>query len=132
MRVAARENKISFKKMQKVQDELNLILNDLARNNKRQESMRLAYSVQSSMVNALKKDYRTVKNLGVKYALFYVLIGAEMPSILVEISFISNKEEERRLAKDSFKEKIAEALAKGISTYISQSTLIVQRESVSP
>ena len=94
--------------------------------------MRLAYSVQSSMVNALKKDYRTVKNLGVKYALFYVLIGAEMPSILVEISFISNKVEERRLAKDSFKEKIAEALAKGISTYISQSTLIVQRESVSP
>jgi N-acetylmuramoyl-L-alanine amidase len=132
LRVAARENKISFNKMQKVQDELNLILNDLARNNKRQESMRLAYSVQSSMVNLLKKDYRSVKNLGVKYALFYVLVGAEMPSILVEISFISNREEERRLAKDSFKEMIANALAKGINTYISQSALIVQRDSAIP
>ena len=55
-----------------------------------------------------------------------------MPSILVEISFISNREEERRLAKDSFKEMIANALAKGINTYISQSALIVQRESAIP
>jgi N-acetylmuramoyl-L-alanine amidase len=126
MRVAARENRISFKKMQKVQSGLQYILKDLARKNKNEESARLAYSVQRAMVNNLKKDYGKIEDLGVKYALFYVLIGAEMPSALVEISFISNYEEEKRLSRDSYKNKIAEALAKGIDSYISQSTLIVQ------
>jgi N-acetylmuramoyl-L-alanine amidase len=125
-RVAARENRISFKKMQKVQSGLQYILKDLARKNKNEESARLAYSVQSSMVNNLKKDYGRIEDLGVKFALFYVLIGAEMPSALVEVSFISNYEEEKRLSRDSYKNKIAEALAKGIDSYISQSTLIVQ------
>jgi N-acetylmuramoyl-L-alanine amidase len=61
----------------------------------------------------------------VKYALFYVLVGAEMPSVLAEISFISNSDEERRLSRSSYRNKIAEALARGIGAYISQSTLIV-------
>jgi N-acetylmuramoyl-L-alanine amidase len=125
MKVAARENKISIKKMQKVQDGLQVILHDLARNSKREESMRLAHSVQNAMVSTLKKDYGKIENLGVKYALFYVLVGAEMPSILVEVSFISNREEERRLSRKSYKNKIANAIAKGISDYIRQSTLIV-------
>ena len=64
-------------------------------------------------------------NLGVKFAMFYVLVGAEMPSILVEVSFISNKVEEKRLSTESYKNKLAEAIAKGINAYISQSTLIV-------
>jgi N-acetylmuramoyl-L-alanine amidase len=125
MRVAARENKISFKKMKKMQDELQMILQDLARKNKNEESMRLAHSVQNAMVNTLKKDYRHVEDLGVKYALFYVLVGAEMPSILVEISFISNREEEKMLSRASYKNRIAEAIARGINAYITQSTLIV-------
>ena len=126
MRVAARENRISIKKMKKVQDGLQFILQDLARKNKNEESMRLAHSVQNSMVNSLKKNYSKIENLGVKYALFYVLVGAEMPSVLAEISFISNYEEEKRLSRDSYKNKIAEAIANGIKAYISQSTLIVK------
>ena len=126
IRVAARENKISVKKMKKVQNGLQMILQDLARNNKREESMRLAHSVQSAMVNKLKTDYSKIEDLGVKYALFYVLVGAEMPSILVEISFISNRNEEKRLAGKSYKNKIAEAIAMGINSYINQSTLIVK------
>jgi N-acetylmuramoyl-L-alanine amidase len=125
LKVAARENKISINKMEKIQDGLQVILQDLARNNKREESMRLAHSVQSSIVNHLRNDYSKIEDLGVKYALFYVLVGAEMPSILVEISFISNHEEEQRLAADSYRDKVAEAIAKGIDAYISQSTLVV-------
>ncbi len=112
--------------MKKMQDELQFILHDLARNNKREESMRLAHSVQNAMVNNLKKDYRKIENLGVKYALFYVLVGAEMPSILAEISFISNREEEKRLSGENYKRKIAEAIAKGVGSYITKSTLIVR------
>jgi N-acetylmuramoyl-L-alanine amidase len=127
MRVAARENKISYKKMQKVQSELQMILLDLARDNKRNESVRLARNVQDSMISTLKKDYRNIENLGVKQALFYVLIGAEMPSILVETSFLSNREEEKRLSRTSYRNKIAEAIARGIMDYIKQSTLVVKR-----
>jgi N-acetylmuramoyl-L-alanine amidase len=126
IRVAARENRITVKKMKKLQNELQFILHDLARNNKREESMRLAHSVQNAMVNTLKRDYRKIENLGVKYALFYVLVGAEMPSILAEISFISNREEEKRLSRESYKKRVAEAIAKGIGSYITQSTLIVK------
>jgi len=125
IRVAARENKVSIKKMQKMQGGLSMILQDLARNSKREESKRLAYSVQSAMVDSLKRDYNKIQDLGVKYALFYVLVGAEMPSILVEISFISNRDEERRLATNKYRDMIAKAIAKGIDKYISKSTLIV-------
>ncbi len=112
--------------MKKLQNELQFILHDLARKNKNEESMRLAHSVQNAMVSTLKKDYRKIENLGVKNALFYVLVGAEMPSILAEISFISNREEEKRLSKESYKKRVAEAIATGIGSYITQSTLIVK------
>jgi N-acetylmuramoyl-L-alanine amidase len=125
MRVAARENKISVKKMKQMQNELQFILQDLARNSKKEESMRLAHSVQNSMTQSLKKDYRRINDLGVKSALFYVLVGAEMPSVLVEMSFISNREEEMRLSSKKYKNRIAEAIANGINSYINQSTLIV-------
>lgn len=126
MKIAARENGIPLWKMKKQQGGLQMILQDLARSNKKDESMRLAYSVQNAMISTLKKDYRRIEDHGVKYALFYVLVGAEMPSILVEISFVSNREEEKRLANNRYKEKIAEAIAKGVKAYISESTLIVQ------
>ena len=126
LKVAARENRVSIRKMQQMRDSLQMILQDLARKNKNDESMRLAYSVQSSMVNNLKRKYSRIQNLGVKYALFYVLVGAEMPSVLVEVSFISNHEEERRLASKLYREKIAEAIAMGINSYINESSLIVE------
>ncbi len=124
MKVAARENGIPLWKMKKMKGGLQMILQDLARSNKKEESMRLAHSVQSSMVNTLKKKYRKIEDLGVKYALFYVLVGAEMPSILVEISFISNREEERLLSGDRYKTRIAEAIASGIGSYIMEKALV--------
>ncbi len=126
-RVAARENRISFKKMQKVQNDLQVIFQSLERTNKRDESIRLAHSVQNAMVNTLKKDYRKIEDLRVKWAFFYVLLGAEMPSILVETSFISNREEEKRLSRNSYRNKIAEGIARGIKAYITESTLIVKK-----
>ncbi len=126
-RVAARENRISFKKMQKVQNNLQIIFQSLERTNKRDESIRLAHSVQNSMVNTLKKDYRKIEDLRVKWAFFYVLLGAEMPSILVETSFISNREEEKRLSRNSYRNKIAEGIARGIKAYITESTFIVKK-----
>jgi N-acetylmuramoyl-L-alanine amidase len=126
MKVAARENGIPLWKMKKQQGGLQMILQDLARSTKKEESMKLAYNVQNTMVKSLQKNYRRVEDLGVKFALFYVLVGAEMPSILVEISFISNREEEKRLSSSRYRERIAEAIARGVNDYISQSTLIVQ------
>lgn len=123
-KVAARENRISYEKMQKVQGELQMILLDMARSNKRDESMKLARDVQDSMVSTLRKNYSGIENLDVKQALFYVLIGAEMPSILVETSFVSNHEEEKRLASPDYREKIAESIAKGVSAYIRRSGFV--------
>lgn len=123
-KVAARENKISYEKMQKVQGELQMILLDMARSNKRDESMKLARDVQDSMVSTLRKNYSRIENLDVKQALFYVLIGAEMPAILVETSFVSNREEEKRLANPEYRDKLAESIAKGVSAYIRRSGFV--------
>lgn len=127
LRVAARENKVSFKKMEMMQGDLQMILDDLARKNKNEESMKLASSVQSAMVTNLRDNYKGIEDLGVKYALFYVLVGAEMPAVLVEISFISNREEEKRLAQDTYKNRIAESIAAGISSYMTQTTVVAQK-----
>ncbi len=123
IRVAARENAISFKKMKQSQSELQMILQDLARDDKKDKSMKLAYNVQNSVVDILSHDYNKIIDLGVKQALFYVLVGAEMPSILVEISFISNREEEKRLSQKKYRGKIAEAIAKGVKYYTAPSKL---------
>jgi N-acetylmuramoyl-L-alanine amidase len=121
MRVAARENRISIKKMREMNrkmDTLGMILNDLSRCNKRDESIKLANYIQRSMISTLNND-RNLKSvdLGVKQALFYVLFGANMPSVLVEVSFISNPQEEQLLSNDSYRRQIAKAIAKGLNTY---------------
>jgi len=116
MELAAKENATSTKKI----SDLQLILNDLMRNSKISESSRLARSVQDHLVKHLRGKYRNVKNLGVKQAPFYVLIGAQMPSILVETSFVSNRVEEKRLDSAAYRQKIAEGIAAGIKVYIEQ------------
>jgi N-acetylmuramoyl-L-alanine amidase len=126
-RVAARENSISYKKMKKVQGELQMILKDLERDNKKDESMKLAANVQSSMVNTLKLNYGSVVDLGVKHALFYVLVGAKMQSILIETSFISNYAEEKRLSDKQYRAKLTEGIARGINKYIESKRKIVKR-----
>lgn len=117
MRVAARENKISFKRMKQSRSEVGLILASLQLQNKRDESLKLAHYVQGSMVSSLDRRYGSVINLGVKQALFYVLVGAEMPSVLVETSFITNRSEARRLSSSLYRQHVAEGIASGIKSY---------------
>jgi len=117
LRVAARENAISLKKMRQVQNDVATMLASLERESKRDESVKLAGYVQNSMVAGAAQVDPAVPNLGVKQALFYVLVGAKMPSALAEIAFVSNAQEEKLLAKESYRQKIAAALAAGINAY---------------
>ncbi len=113
MRLAARENATTTKNI----SDLQAILNDLMLNSKVNESSKLARMVQGSLLDILNDNGDRPIDRGVKQAPFYVLIGAQMPSILVEMSFITNKEEARRLAKDKFQKTVAESIAEGVKKY---------------
>ncbi len=115
MRVAARENATSTHNISDMQD----ILTDLMQNSKILESSRLAQFVQNNLVSGLRQDKYSVKDHGVKQAPFYVLIGAQMPAILAEISFITNQKEARLLQDDDYLEDIADQIAAGVAAYIS-------------
>lgn len=112
--VAARENATSEKNI----SELQTILDDLMRNAKVNESSKLATYVQDGMANRLDRKYGTINNKGVKQAPFYVLLGAQMPSVLVETAFISNKTECRRLIDPDYQEELSRGIAGGIKRYI--------------
>jgi len=112
--VAARENATSRKNI----SDLESILNDLMKNAKINESSRLAGKVQTSMCASLERKYSDIKNLGVKQAPFYVLLGARMPSILVETSFLSNQTECKRLVSAAYQEDLCEAIIDGVEKYI--------------
>ncbi len=112
--VAARENATSEKNISDLQS----ILNDLMLNTKISESSRLAHNVQDGIMGNLKKKYQVNKSLGVKQAPFYVLIGAEMPSILIETGFITNNTERKKLLSDTYHETLSEGISRGIDSYI--------------
>ena len=112
MRVAALENATSSRSMSEMED----ILSGLMQNTKIDESSLLAEFIQTSMAEGLRQ-YKT-KDLGVKKAPFYVLIGAQMPAVLAEISFISNKEEAELLKNDQYMQAIAEQIAVGVIAYV--------------
>jgi N-acetylmuramoyl-L-alanine amidase len=112
--VAARENATSEKNISDLQS----ILNDLMLNTKISESSKLAYEVQKGMLVRVKKRYTKVKSLGVKQAPFYVLIGAEMPAILVETGFITNPMERKRLLSKRYQGYLADGMVGGIDSYI--------------
>ncbi|MEA2059200.1 MAG: N-acetylmuramoyl-L-alanine amidase [Thermodesulfobacteriota bacterium] len=114
--VAARENATSRKNI----SDLDSILNDLMKNAKINESSRLAAIVQSTMVKHMKLDYSDIRDLGVKQAPFYVLLGARMPSILIETSFLSNKTECKRLISSRYQTKICDAIISGVEKYIKE------------
>lgn len=116
IRVAARENAISVKKMKQLKGELGFMLASLEREAKRDSSVKLAGYVHNSMTESLKSAFSRHDN-GVKGALFYVLVGAQMPSCLLEVSYISNPEEERLLSTDSYRMEIAKAVVEGIKNY---------------
>ena len=120
--VAARENATSEKNISDLQS----ILNDLMMNTKIHESSRLAHDVQKGMCSHVKKRYKRVKNLGVKQAPFYVLIGAQMPAILVEAGFLTNNTERKRLVTRKYQKEIADGICLGIKSYIESIELAYQ------
>lgn len=111
--VAARENATSGKTMRNLPD----IVKAIALNDKIDESRDFASMVQAEMYAKLRKSNRTVRSLGVKQAPFMVLIGATMPSILAEVSFITNKQEGALLKTEKYRQQIAEALFEGVMRY---------------
>ncbi|MFW6082175.1 MAG: N-acetylmuramoyl-L-alanine amidase [Desulfosalsimonas sp.] len=112
--VAARENATSEKNI----SELQTILDDLMRNAKVNESSRLATYIQDEMWGRIDRKYGSINNKGVKQAPFYVLLGAQMPSVLVETAFISNKTECRRLTDPDYQEELSRGIASGVKRYI--------------
>jgi N-acetylmuramoyl-L-alanine amidase len=98
--------------------ELRMILADLATKANASDARDLAQSVQSSLVRTLRSHVGPVHDHGVKQALFYVLLGTHMPSILVETGFISNPAEEARLKSAKFQDGTAEAIARGVKDFV--------------
>ena len=111
--VAARENAASGQAMGALPD----FVKTIALNNKLDESKDFATFVQRAMIEALRPANKTVRDLGVKQAPFVVLIGAAMPSVLAEISFVTNSQDARLLKNGSYRQRIAEALFKAVQKY---------------
>ena len=111
--VAARENAASAKTMRSLPD----IVKAIALNNKIDESRDFASLVQASLAERLKKVDRSARSLGVKQAPFMVLIGATMPSVLAEISFLTNRQEASLLKTQNYRQQVAEALFAGVMNY---------------
>jgi N-acetylmuramoyl-L-alanine amidase len=111
--VAARENATSARTMGSLPD----LVKSITLNNKIEESREFATFVQTSMVQDLKAPQRMVRDLGVKQAPFVVLIGAEMPSVLAEISFVTNRSEAALLKQPAYRQNIAQALFDAVVKY---------------
>ncbi|MGC2421645.1 MAG: N-acetylmuramoyl-L-alanine amidase [Candidatus Acidiferrales bacterium] len=114
MEVASRENARSDESMHDLQG----LIQKIARNDKIEESKELAGDIQDSLSQRLQYISQSEKNRGVKKAPFVVLIGAEMPSVLTEISFVSNPSDEHLLRNTSQRQRIADGLYRGIATYL--------------
>ncbi|PYX27348.1 MAG: N-acetylmuramoyl-L-alanine amidase [Acidobacteria bacterium] len=113
LEVAARENAVSEKSIHELQD----LVKKIALKEKIDESREFATDVQESLYGGLSLRNAGVRNRGIKKAPFIVLIGANMPSILAEISFVSNPSDERKLQTAEHRQKIAESLYRGVSKY---------------
>lgn len=126
--VAARENASSVMTM----SQLNDLVTRIALTTKADESRDFAESLQAWMVRRLKPHNAALKNLGVKRAPFVVLIGAAMPSVLVEVAFITHRQERRLLASSSYRQRVADSLLAGVSEYLKAlkkaSPVVLQRD----
>ena len=112
--LAAKENGTSLEKVSVLQ----AILFDLMANYKLNDSAHLAEEVQKAVHKKARSQYADAKNLGVKQGPFYVLVGATMPSILVETAFLSNDKEEQRLKDGEYQDVAANGIADGVRAYI--------------
>ncbi len=111
--VAARENASSQKSIFELQD----LIQKIAKYDKAEESREFAGRMQAAMYAFSSRSVPGARNRGVRTAPFVVLIGANMPSVLAEIGFLSNPREEALLKKPDYREKLAEALYRGVSRY---------------
>jgi N-acetylmuramoyl-L-alanine amidase len=98
--------------------DVSLILSDLIQSYKIEESVALAEHLQKALVTHLDAQGRGVNDLGVKQGPFYVLVGAGMPCVLVEVSFLTHPEEGARLAQRPYQAAIAEGLLRGIRRFV--------------
>ena len=114
--LAARENAIS----QATMKDLNNLVRAIATNSKIDESRDFAGIIQKSNVDGLTPDFKGVLDRGVHTAPFYVLIGANMPSILTEVGFISNPDEERWLKSEPYQEQLSRSILEGVRSYLAQ------------
>ena len=120
--MASRENATTRNDL----DDLQMILNDLILTSKINESSLLAGCIQDSLLKGLTDRFYQVKNLGVKGGPFYVLFHAKMPSVLIEISFITHKEEGKRLSDDNFLDLISSFIFNGLTRYKKVSQSVAQ------
>lgn len=114
LEVAARENAVSETSIHELQD----LVKKIALKEKIEESREFATDVQESLYGGLSLSNAGIRNRGIKKAPFIVLIGANMPSILAEISFVSNPTDERKLETAEHRQRIAESLYRGVSKYV--------------
>jgi N-acetylmuramoyl-L-alanine amidase len=131
MEVASRENATANESIHDLDD----IVKKIARSEKIDESREFASDIQDSLAKRIQKQYKPVKDRGVRKAPFVVLIGADMPSILTEISFLSNPADEQLLKKPEHRQRVAEGLYQGVADYLqslNSMTGIAPRVPVSP
>jgi N-acetylmuramoyl-L-alanine amidase len=113
LETAARENAASQKSIHELQD----LVSKITLTEKISESREFASQVQRSLYSAVSRETGALRNRGVRTAPFVVLIGARMPSVLAEVSFLSNPRDEKLLKTGAYRQKIAEALYKGLASY---------------
>ena len=119
IRLAALENGLALTGASPGERDLAYILSDLVQTGKEDESVTLARAVQGNLVSYLRDRWRGVVNLGVKKGPFYVLVGAYMPCILVEVAFLTNETEGQRIAARRYQQDVADGLALGVRRFLS-------------
>ncbi|MDA8092069.1 MAG: N-acetylmuramoyl-L-alanine amidase [Nitrospiraceae bacterium] len=116
-RVAARENQITLRRQKEARTSLGYILASLELEGKRDGSLSLANYIEHSVISSVHGNYPGEPSLGVKGALFYVLVGDKMPATLTEVSFLSNSRDEELLQDPSYLDEVAKGMAAGIENY---------------
>ncbi len=114
LEVAARENAVSDESIHQLSD----LVKKITLQDKIAESREFATDVEGSLYGGLETGNSGLKNRGVKKAPFVVLIGANMPSILAEISFLTNPDDATELRDPAYRERIAESLYGGVARYV--------------
>ncbi len=112
--LAARENASSTKNIR----EIKMIVDKIIKNSKYEESRDLAEKIHRNLLQHLKHNFGPRDDLGVKGGPFWVLIGSEMPAVLVEVSHLSNSKEEAALKTETYREAVATGLFRGIMEYV--------------